>query len=199
MLHYHVTRPPGHAVLARLSRNMDIPDSLRHRIELFRETGRVFRVPNELFAENSWIQVMLGQGIEPRQHHPVADLMGDEELARFLDGIKIIGREDGGATARAPGLRRAVLQGADMARSRVKRTWRTSMKSRSWRACRSPPFRESSIRAPRSARRRARRCSLPCSSSATSRIPSRSRWPRAAPMRSACWSPSCMARSSAPC
>ena len=67
---------------------MDIPDSLRHRIELFRETGRVFRVPSELFAENSWIQVMLGQGIEPQQHHPVADLMGDEELARFLDGIK---------------------------------------------------------------------------------------------------------------
>jgi tryptophan halogenase len=67
---------------------MDIPGSLRHRIELFRETGRVFRVPNELFAENSWIQVMLGQGIEPQQHHPVADLMGDEELSRFLDGIK---------------------------------------------------------------------------------------------------------------
>ena len=57
-------------------------------IELFRETGRVFRVPNELFAENSWIQVMLGQGIVPQQHHPVADLMGDEELSRFLEGIR---------------------------------------------------------------------------------------------------------------
>jgi len=45
-------------------------------------------VPNELFAENSWIQVMLGQGILPRQHHPVADLMGDAELARFLGDIK---------------------------------------------------------------------------------------------------------------
>jgi tryptophan halogenase len=31
---------------------------------------------------------MLGQGIEPQQHHPVADLMEDEELARFLDGIE---------------------------------------------------------------------------------------------------------------
>ena len=67
--------------------SMDMPASLRHRIELFRETGRVFRVPDELFAENSWIQVMLGQGIMPKQHHPVADLMGDAELARFLDGI----------------------------------------------------------------------------------------------------------------
>jgi tryptophan halogenase len=33
-------------------------------------------------------QVMLGQGIMPRQHHPVADLMGDEELSRFLEGIR---------------------------------------------------------------------------------------------------------------
>ena len=67
---------------------LDIPATLRHRLELFREAGRVFRVPNEQFAENSWIQVMLGQGIMPRQYHPVADLMGDEELSRFLNDIK---------------------------------------------------------------------------------------------------------------
>jgi tryptophan halogenase len=87
VLHYHVTRRQD-TPFWRACRAMDIPDSLRHRIELFRETGRVFRVPSELFAENSWIQVMLGQGIEPQQHHPVADLMGDEELSRFLNDIK---------------------------------------------------------------------------------------------------------------
>jgi tryptophan halogenase len=87
VLHYHVTRRQDTAFW-RTCRGMEIPPTLRHRIELFRETGRVFRVPNELFAENSWIQVMLGQGIEPQQHHPVADLMGDEELSRFLDGIR---------------------------------------------------------------------------------------------------------------
>ena len=31
---------------------------------------------------------MMGQGIVPKQHHQVADLMGDAELSRFLDGIK---------------------------------------------------------------------------------------------------------------
>ena len=70
-------------------RNRIVPGTpLGRRLEPFRETGRVFRVPNELFAENSWIQVMLGQGIEPRQHQPVTDLMGDEELSRFLDVIQ---------------------------------------------------------------------------------------------------------------
>ena len=31
---------------------------------------------------------MLGQGIVPRHHHPVADLMGDAELSQFLEGIR---------------------------------------------------------------------------------------------------------------
>jgi len=87
VLHYHVTRRQD-TPFWRACRAMDIPDTLRHRLELFGETGRVFRISNELFAENSWIQVMLGQGIEPRQHHPVADLMGDQELSSFLEGIR---------------------------------------------------------------------------------------------------------------
>jgi tryptophan halogenase len=87
VLHYHVTNRDD-SPFWRALRSMDIPATLQHRIDLFRETGRVFRVPNELFAENSWIQVMLGQGIMPEQHHPVADLMGDEELKHFLDDIK---------------------------------------------------------------------------------------------------------------
>ncbi|UGQ46935.1 tryptophan halogenase family protein [Massilia endophytica] len=87
ILHYKVTNRQD-SPYWRACRDMEVPESLRHRIELFRETGRVFRIPNELFAENSWVQVMLGQGIMPLQHHQTADLMGDAELAHFLDGIK---------------------------------------------------------------------------------------------------------------
>ncbi len=67
---------------------MEIPESLHQKIELFRETGRVFRKNEELFVENSWIQVMLGQGITPRAHHPIARKMPDDELARFLTGLR---------------------------------------------------------------------------------------------------------------
>jgi len=87
ILHYHVTNRQD-TPYWQACRGMDVPASLQRRIDLFRETGRVFRVAGELFAENSWIQVMLGQGIVPRQHHRIADLMGDAELARFLDGIR---------------------------------------------------------------------------------------------------------------
>lgn len=87
VLHYHVTDRRDTPFWRAVS-SMSIPATLQHRINLFRETGRVFRPPIELFAENSWIQVMLGQGVMPRQHHPAADLMGDQELARFLGEIK---------------------------------------------------------------------------------------------------------------
>ena len=67
---------------------MEIPDTLQQKIELFRETGRVFRKNDELFVENSWVQVMLGQGITPNAHHPVATKMSDEEIARFLSTLR---------------------------------------------------------------------------------------------------------------
>ncbi|MBQ5948198.1 tryptophan 7-halogenase [Massilia sp. ST3] len=87
ILHYHVNNRTDSSYW-KDARNMEVPASLRHRIELFRQSGRVFRISNELFAENSWIQVLLGQGVTPLQHHQAADLMGDEELAHFLGGIK---------------------------------------------------------------------------------------------------------------
>ena len=88
VLHYHVNARTDSALWKHV-REMRIPESLQHRIALFRETGRVFRPSDELFAENSWIQVMMGQGITPERYHPVADLMGREELARFLGDIHL--------------------------------------------------------------------------------------------------------------
>ena len=87
VLHYHVTNRTDTAFW-RECRAMDIPDSLTHRIELFRQAGRVFKVPTELFGENSWIQVMLGQGLTPEQYHPIVNMMSDDELSRFLAGIR---------------------------------------------------------------------------------------------------------------
>jgi tryptophan halogenase len=87
VLHYHVTQRED-SPFWRACKGMEIPASLARRISLFQETGRVFRESNELFAENSWIQVMLGQGMYPDAHHPAADLMGDTELAGFLNDIK---------------------------------------------------------------------------------------------------------------
>ena len=87
ILHYKATerRDSG---FWRQCATMAVPDTLAQKIELFRETGRVFRRHEELFAENSWVQVMMGQGIVPRSHHPIADKLGEEELARMLTTLR---------------------------------------------------------------------------------------------------------------
>ncbi len=61
ILHYKVTNRAD-SPFWNYCRELDVPDTLAHRIELFRDTGRVFRARADLFKENSWVQVMLGQG-----------------------------------------------------------------------------------------------------------------------------------------
>lgn len=87
VLHYHVTDRRD-SEFWRYCANMDVPEDVRQKIDLFKDTARVFRKNEELFAENSWIQVMMGQGITPESYHPIADKMGDDELTRFLTHIK---------------------------------------------------------------------------------------------------------------
>ncbi len=87
ILHYKVTNRRD-SPFWRECADMPIPGSLEQKIELFRETGRVFRKNEELFAETSWIQVMLGQGIMPRTYHPVASKLRQDELDHFLGGLR---------------------------------------------------------------------------------------------------------------
>ena len=87
LLHYQATKRADSAFW-RDCRNLEVPDSLKHRIELFRQGGNVFQVSSELFGEPSWIQVMLGLGVMPKQHHPIADKMSDGELASYLADIR---------------------------------------------------------------------------------------------------------------
>ena len=87
ILHYKATERRD-SPFWRQCASMAIPDSLTQKIELFRETGRVFRRNEELFAENSWVQVMMGQGIMPKAYHPIAEKLRDDELARLLASIR---------------------------------------------------------------------------------------------------------------
>ncbi len=86
ILHYFVTQRRDSQFWRHCS-NMEIPETLAQKINLFKQTGRVFREGNELF-EDSWQQVMLGQGLIPEQYHPIVDEMSDDELHHFLDKIK---------------------------------------------------------------------------------------------------------------
>nr|WP_277991328.1 tryptophan halogenase family protein [Sphingomonas panni] len=69
-------------------RTMSLPDTLLHKIELFRETGRVFRYNDELFSRPSWVAVMLGQGIVPRTSDPIVATLPTGEVAHSLASMR---------------------------------------------------------------------------------------------------------------
>jgi hypothetical protein len=87
VLHYKVTERTDSPFWDHC-RTMAIPDSLAHRIELFRENGHVFQAPGELFQIDSWLQVMLGQRLEPRRHHLMGALMPPAQLKHALEDLK---------------------------------------------------------------------------------------------------------------
>ncbi|KRO96639.1 MAG: tryptophan halogenase, partial [SAR92 bacterium BACL26 MAG-121220-bin70] len=88
VMHYHLTERTD-TEFWRHCKAMKIPDSLQHRLDLFKKTGRIFQQAGDVFAENSWSQVMLGQGLIPEHYHPIVDMMSDDELEQFLKKISI--------------------------------------------------------------------------------------------------------------
>ncbi len=64
-------------------REIQIPDSLRQRVDLFRQGGHAYSKDGELMTVDSWVSVMMGQDIEPQTYHHFARL-GDRELKDFM-------------------------------------------------------------------------------------------------------------------
>jgi tryptophan 7-halogenase len=65
-------------------RQMKLPDTLAQKLEIFHSYGRVHRVADELFREDSWVQVLLGQGLIPSRFDPLTELKTAAELQEFL-------------------------------------------------------------------------------------------------------------------
>jgi tryptophan halogenase len=84
-LHYFANQ--RHGEFWDLCRNMTVPDTLAEKITLFREAGLVVREEEELFLDDSWGQVMIGQGIEPQGWSPLADNVPGEDIGPFLDSL----------------------------------------------------------------------------------------------------------------
>jgi len=89
ILHYHATERDD-SPLWNYCRTMAIPDSLQHKIELFRSRARVARFDDQLFAEPSWLAVFLGQGIEPRTYDRLADAPALADVSARLSGIRSV-------------------------------------------------------------------------------------------------------------
>jgi tryptophan halogenase len=92
VLHYKATQR-NDSPFWDYCRTMDIPETLQHRMDLYRSNGRVYREGAELFADVSWVQVMHGQGLRPRSYHPLVDLRPKAEVAAFVGEIETVIRK----------------------------------------------------------------------------------------------------------
>ena len=87
ILHYYANDRRGEPFWDAC-RNMSIPDSLRQRVELFRETAGIFCAPDDLFQLTSWLQVMWGQGVRPRATHPFVEAVAPPDRAGYLHDLR---------------------------------------------------------------------------------------------------------------
>ena len=69
-------------------RTMQIPDSLAEKVDLWCGKARVFREQHDLFTEDSWIAVLLGQSKFPQSHDPLVSMLPLDESARFLASVR---------------------------------------------------------------------------------------------------------------
>ena len=87
ILHYKGTHRDD-TPLWRESRVMAIPETLRHKIDVFASRGHVVEYAGESFEEASWVTMYSGFGILPSRHDPRVDDSDQALLAGQLSQLR---------------------------------------------------------------------------------------------------------------
>ena len=83
ILHYHATERTD-SDFWNYVRTMDVPDTLKEKMELFRRRGRVMKYREGVFLDASWIAVYLGQRVIPEGHDMRADAPPADALLKAM-------------------------------------------------------------------------------------------------------------------
>jgi len=89
ILHYKATRRSDTPFWDYV-REMDIPDTLKLKMELLRARGRFFKYDSELFDVASWLAVAVGQGWEPEGYNPVVDGLSHNNIEQSLANMRSV-------------------------------------------------------------------------------------------------------------
>lgn len=85
--HYKLNRRTGNP-LWEACRNMDIPDSLQHRIDVYRNCGRVVMRDGEVVDQMNWAILFDAGNVVPLQYDVVARGIPDSLIRQHLDSIR---------------------------------------------------------------------------------------------------------------
>ncbi len=92
ILHYHANeRTDSPYWIER--REAEIPETLKRKMALFKQSGRLYHEQEDLFTDSSWLQVMLGQGITPQGYHPAADMVDQASFDQMMGDIRTLVRQ----------------------------------------------------------------------------------------------------------
>jgi tryptophan halogenase len=86
VLHYKATERTDTAFW-RHCQAIKLPDTLKQRWEMYRQSANIVVAPGDLFKESSWFAVYTGQGVQPSHYHPFADIPAGDELQRRMELI----------------------------------------------------------------------------------------------------------------
>ncbi|MEL7444634.1 MAG: tryptophan halogenase family protein [Pseudomonadota bacterium] len=109
VLHYTATRRDD-TEFWRHCQTIELPSELERRIAQFREGGRIFEEPNDVFGTASWLAVMYGQGIEPVATNP---LIAKLPMARIDSVVRQIGSTIDNAANEMPSHRDFISKNCD--------------------------------------------------------------------------------------
>jgi tryptophan halogenase len=86
VLHYHQTERDD-TEFWRYLRTMEVPDTLRERIDSFAQSAQAWQAAGEVFRVDSWVQVLLGQRLKPNAWHRTGLLMREGRLKETLEEV----------------------------------------------------------------------------------------------------------------
>jgi tryptophan 7-halogenase len=72
----------------RYCKQMDVPESLQERLAHFSATGVPLVATHDIFKENNWVAMLIGQGLFPKDYHPYVDQLSLDELSTYVLGVK---------------------------------------------------------------------------------------------------------------
>ncbi|UYV17539.1 tryptophan 7-halogenase [Porphyrobacter sp. ULC335] len=87
ILHYNATQRTD-TDFWNYVRTMEVPDTLKEKVEIFKANGQIFREEDELFTETSWAAVMMGQGISMGGHNAMADAIDPAKLSTEVNEME---------------------------------------------------------------------------------------------------------------
>jgi tryptophan 7-halogenase len=88
LIAHYCTAAPGNSAFWQQCRNIEPPESLRHKLRVFGSRGRIVLYDEEPFDESFWVSMLLGHGVRPAHPDALAQTLPLERVQQQLARIR---------------------------------------------------------------------------------------------------------------